>query len=182
MPVYEFRCMECNQSDDRTMSIADYMSGKNSQRCGRCEGVMQRVWTPVALKTDTRFFSGDDGFGNDNRSRQIFRRKCAAAGVTVSGKYFPQLCRPGVTLDPYAQADSTGDIKRKLAALGRGCEGSITVKAPEQPEAEKKPYAVSNKIVESETNQLIEKQKLRPTAKQKAELRETVRESLTPKF
>jgi hypothetical protein len=131
--------------------------------------------------SDTQFFSGtDDGFGNDNRSRQIFRRKCAAAGVTISGRYYPQLCRDGVTLDPMAQASSTGDIKRKLAKLGRGCEGEWDIPAPEKPPAPSGPYKVADDIVHKAVREKIRTEKLRPTKKQREALCEQVRTEITP--
>ena len=181
MPIYEFRCRDCGNVDERTMSIAAMMASRDNQRCSRCEGPLAKIFSIPALKTDTRFFGGgtDDGFGNDNRSRQLFRKKCAAAGVPVSGKYFPQLCRTGVTLDPYAQASSTGEIKRKLRSLGRGCEGSITVKAPDA-DTDKKPYKVAENIVQREVRDTIINNKLRPTPKQRKELTETIRQELTP--
>ncbi len=182
MPIYEFRCRDCESVEERHMTVATMLASRTNQQCSRCEGAMAKIFSVPALKTDTRFFGGssDDGFGNDNRSRQMFRKKCAAAGVTVSGKYYGQLCRPGVTLDPFAQASTTGEIKKKLQMLGRGCEGSISVKAPDkQPEPEG-PYRVADSIVEREVRNTIIDNKLRPTPKQRREMAETIRNDLTP--
>lgn len=163
------------------MTVAEYDASYNQWRCSKCEGYLRRVFTPVALKTDTRFFQGgDDGFGGDNRSRQIFRRKCAAAGISVTGKYFPQLCRPGVSLDPHAQASDTGEIKRKLRKLGRGCEGSISVKTPEAMPQATGPYRVAEDIVDKVTDETIRKEKIRIGPKERAKLKEKVRAEITP--
>lgn len=130
--------------------------------------------------TDTQIMGTDDGFANDNRSRQIFRKKCAAAGVTPTGKYFGQLCRPGVTLDPFAQASDTGEIKKKLRMLGRGCEGSINVPAPEAPPAPAGPYRVADDLVEKAMSETIRKEKIRLNPKERAQLRAQIREEITP--
>src|SRR3990167_8050759 len=100
MPIFEFRCRDCESVEERNMSISTMMISRNDQRCSRCEGPLAKIFSIPALKTDTRFFGGstDDGFGNDNRSRQIFRKKCAGAGVPGTGKYFGQLCPTGEIL------------------------------------------------------------------------------------
>jgi len=185
MPLYPFTCNDCGADDDRIMSVAEYDERKRTQQCAVCKGMMRRVFTPVALKTDTQrglFNGAEDGFGTDNRARQMFRRKCRAAGVPVHGRYFPQLCRPGRPLDPFAQCSDTGDIKRKLQLLGKGCEGSINVKPPEWIPEPEKPYRVADRLVEQEASSVIAREGLTGlTPKEHKVLRENVRERITPK-
>ena len=184
MPTYLYQCRDCSRTEERYMTIAEMEAGRDRQRCSACEGALVKLFTPVAVTgTDTQIIGTDDGFGNDNRSRQIFRRKCAAAGVPITGKYYPQLCRDGHTLDPEAQASTTGEIKRKLQAMGRGCvEGSTAIrcKVPEQPPEPDRPYTVASDIVEKATRERIRKQGLRLTPSQRKKLRETVRQEITP--
>jgi putative FmdB family regulatory protein len=161
MPVYEFRCTDCNAHDDRFIRLADHGELSKKQRCAVCEGRMVQAITPVALFTDTRFMSGsDDGFGNDNHSRKLARQRAAEAGVSVEGmKYHPGLCRKGVSLDPHAWYGSMEEAKQKALSLGRCVEGSINARAPEL-DCENpldKPYRVSDDCVQADVEEVVKR-------------------------
>jgi predicted nucleic acid-binding Zn ribbon protein len=180
--MYSFECEECGHKADRYCSVTEYHATKEKQKCGVCEAKMRRVFSPIALQTDTRFFAGmGDGFGEDNFARSYARRKANAAGVSVTGKtFFPQLCRTGVHADPEAWCSEKSEIKEKLHRLGRGAEGSINVPVPERFE-EKKPYRVADDLVLKEAAEVARKQQLTDLSpKEKRQLIAETRKRISP--
>jgi predicted nucleic acid-binding Zn ribbon protein len=185
MPTYTFLCNDCHAADDRFMSVAEMEANRNTQRCQRCEGTMCKlISVPAIVGTDTRFFRGhDDGLKNDQFTRNILRKRAAQLDMSISGKkYFPQLCRKGKTMDPFACCGDIAEVKQKLAILGRGAEGSINVKVPEREPEPEKPYRVAEDIVIKETRAVARQRGLKDlTPREKQVLKEEVRTRISPR-
>jgi hypothetical protein len=176
MPVYRFACDSCGREIDRYIQLANYDQQAPQQRCGPCEASLRRVFLPPALKTTTRFMSGsNDGFGNDNFSRQIALARACIAGINVSGKKFhPGLCPKGDAFSPYAWYGDEVEAKQKALALGRSVEGSINATAPIRDEdlaAMERPYRVAPHVVADDVQHEIDTQHGgKATAKKRREL------------
>ena len=145
-------------------------------------------WIGIGLNTNTSFSARlkDDGFGDDNRSRQIAKRRAEAAGVSTAGKYYEtQLCRKGVPFDPGAWVDHStarDDIRKKCEMEGWGCRGDINVKrvVPDEPGPFEKPYEVAPDLVNAEVERVIQEEAggERLPEKEHRDLVETTKERL----
>lgn len=58
MPIYEFKCDECNNSFEINESIKDYDS--NKYKCTECGSKVKRIYNPVAIS-----FKGEGFYVND---------------------------------------------------------------------------------------------------------------------
>lgn len=168
---HDYKCQSCSHQweefEDR--------DAPSTQVCPVCSGKASRMFgCPHIQGTDTILMSGsDDGFGNDNASRQMAIAKARTAGVSVAGmKYCPGLCRKGVRFDPEAWYKDAADVKRKAQSLGRCVEGSITVESPIRDSdlaTQEKPYRVARHVVKEDVDREIDQQHGGKVSKEKRE-------------
>jgi hypothetical protein len=143
------------------MSIAEMEATRDSQVCDICESTMRKIISAPALHgLDTQLMGGlDDGFGNDNTSRQIALAKARAAGVSTTGMKFNYgLCPKGEPFSPKAWYRDGAEARRKVRELGRCANGAINVSSP-LSDADiadnEKPYRVSRSVVKEDVDREI---------------------------
>jgi len=153
MPLYEFECPKCGAKDERVISLANFDTMKDTQKCDCGAKMKKLISTPMVIGTDTQLFlsKSDDGFGNDNAGRQAAKKKAAAAGVPTAGKTFvPGLCRRKVPYDPSAWVSDKAEVVAKAEKLGRCVEGSISHHTPVRDKDYARieaPYRVSKETI-----------------------------------
>ena len=145
----------------------------------------QSIGVPSPLYTNDQFWRGnrDDGFGNDNRSRQFAKRKAEAAGVSTAGKRFCQeLCPVGESFSPSAWVSDRDDVKKVCEQHGFGLHGNgMNLPDPEIDTTPQAPY-VADDLVTEEAKRTAEFEyggDVTPT--EFAQLKEQTRERVTPK-
>lgn len=87
MPVYEFRCSECEQVTDR---LLPHERADDPGPCPQCDGTLERRFSRVAVKLQGWGFSKTDGMVPDRPGRGDFRTvseraERIAGGDTSSG-------------------------------------------------------------------------------------------------
>lgn len=136
--------------------------------------------------TDRAFLFNKQNREFDNMHPTVaayYRQEAEKAGVNPKGKcYMPSLAsRPG---DPEAWISDLHDVKRICEQRGWGCEGAVTVKREDFDAAPKEgKYEVADSIVERYTDEVIEANPgIAETPKERADLKEQVREKITPDY
>jgi putative FmdB family regulatory protein len=61
VPVYTFRCITCNFTNDVKLTMSEHEIIKNSMCCPSCEASMTQVVAPLRFK-----LKGEGWFGNDS--------------------------------------------------------------------------------------------------------------------
>lgn len=91
-------------------------------------------------------------FQGQEQTAEFYRKVTESEGGSVKGKkYLSSLARyPG---DPLAWVEGRGDVVRRCEAMGRGCEGAVTVKARETTVEPRKPY-VSDRLLDREVEEV----------------------------
>jgi len=177
-PPYDvlYRCRKCKVKISETRNTLT----PKDRKCPKCNKTMfETRAVHVGLKTDTAFMSGsNDGFGNDNTSRQIALKRAEAAGVSVAGKRF---C-PGLVdtqgddqFDPNAWISSKSEAKKRCEEKGWKSD-ELGVK-PRLDEPDGKPYRVCDELVSEEIEERLGDQTV--SGKEMADLRETVTNELS---
>ena len=174
---FSYHCRKCKTRHQEVRQVLAF----KSRMCPKCNRPMlEKRVIHVGLGTDTEFMAGvneDDGFGNVEWMRKLARKKAADAGVNVAGaRYCSQLNAPGKSLSPEAWVRNKSDVKRRCKELEVGCNGSVTVQAPEH-EIVKKPYRISEKHLNREMKKLTKDQHLTP--QQTMDLREKTGDRLS---
>lgn len=114
--------------------------------------------------TDSQFLSGsqdDDGFGNDQMSRQIAYRKARAAGFTPTGRYISQIADE--LGDPKAWFSHKADVKRVCEERGYSCDGSgakVKARPVDGPDPWDEPYRVADDIVQESVEKELAGQRI----------------------
>lgn len=62
MPVYEYRCAECQQATDL---LLPYDRASDPHRCPGCDGPLRRVFSRVAVRLEGWGFTRNDGLVPD---------------------------------------------------------------------------------------------------------------------
>jgi hypothetical protein len=107
------------------------------------------------IGTDTVFMKDcgeQDGLNPQNRAHH--RALARAAGVSTSGRYCPELARPGVYGDPGAWVNGRQDVKDFCEQTGKGVSGMVEVNAREAALPEKVDYQPSPKLVDKEVTRI----------------------------
>lgn len=176
MPVYPFRCPDCEDLVEVTASIK---TGPTAPVCGGCDTQMVRVLcVPFVPRTSTQYFSEamKDG-GLHPRDREDFRRMAEAAGVSTSGKVYQSgLARyPG---DPFAWVGDLDEAKAKIRTQGKGCD-DLGIK-PAEAVAPPRVRPLGEDLVQAELNAMVAAGKI--DRREKKKHREAVIDRITPDF
>ena len=141
---------------------------------------------PMIGSTDDSFMRGlghDDGFLGDEMLGGMARANARAHGVNPTGKkFFSQLCRNGMPLDPLAWQDGRHNVAKRVRELGKGCEGAVNVPVPADntPHPLDKPYQVAPDIVAEDVQEINEEHyEGRMPTKDKTELTEKLTKRYT---
>lgn len=139
------------------------------------------------IVTDTNFFTGtDDGFGDNQRMRELYNKRARSLGIDTTGKrYVPSLVARKELAggrDPEAWVPRTNGrshIKSVVQKRRWSCEGRVEVKAPdyEIPD-DPKPYVISPDIVDKTVAMEIADKKLRLTPRERRALKEQTARTL----
>lgn len=150
----------------------------------RAEGVSHTLAEMFALQhppmsnTDREFL---EGHANGNQFEKtpwigdLYRQRATEDGVDTAGKvYMGSLAEyPG---DPRAWVGGRGDVQQVCEERGYGCQGAVTVQAPQR--AQLPEIGVADDLVEEATSERIERQPelgLRDREEVKAETREQIK-------
>jgi hypothetical protein len=149
MPQYLYHCDHCRTRETRIIPFAQFDAQKNEQFCADCKRRLElqtfttdtmptfigRQKPGSGLKPRSRGFDhgpngfnrgSDDGFGNDNASRQMARKIAAKAGVGVAGaRFHPGLAARGKMFDPNAWIRSDGEARAQAQRIGADLHGLI---------------------------------------------------------
>lgn len=144
-----------------------------------------RTRTPPGLNgTDRAYMSNKlnrEFEGMNQATIDEWKRRGKEIGFSFSGKSFLHSAANG-TWDFEAwisNRDEVGALHRKR---GWGCEGMVEVKREDfDAHPNEGPYQVADDLVEDHTNMAImQNPEIAPTPKEKAELKEKIREQITP--
>jgi len=189
MPIYEYRCEDCKSIHEITESIAKMEETRNTKQCPCCEGKLKKIFSRIALFTETRYFAElrrrtGDGFGADDVSRKRAKAAAERAGVSTEGKvFFPHLCKEGEQFSPTAWVGDSTDMRNAAIAAGVGIKSNVVNVPGVEKTTIEEPYRVANDIVERETQKVVDDNfgGVVPDAT-KSKLREQVRETITPSW
>lgn len=114
--------------------------------------------SPPTLKTEATFQAKNGQLGGaqfSDATREYYLAAARAAGVSTDGKFYEGRCAR-FAADPEAWVSGPDDVKRVLESRGWGCDGDITVKAPDR--APPKDVAIAPDVVEDLIEARLEKQ------------------------
>lgn len=136
------------------------------------------------LNTDDTFLRGHcngNQFAKQPHVGDFYKKKAEAAGVDTTGKvYLSSLAQESG--DPEAWVSGRGDVKRICAERNWDCEGSVTHhRNADNDEGQRVSKAgdVADDILDREVAKVHPE--VAPTPKEKAELREKIRERMRPR-
>lgn len=69
MPLYEYRCMAC---DERSERLVAHSAVENPGPCPTCDGELRRLWSRVGVKLSGWGFRGTDSMVADRPGRGEF--------------------------------------------------------------------------------------------------------------
>ncbi len=177
MPTYTYRCEACGHRTEGFHAARKRLS----LECDKC-GKSPMTWQfPCPnLQTEKTFLANrDDGFANDNHSRQAAKAKARAAGVNTAGMvYCPSLCPLGERLSPKAWVSGKAEAKR-ICRQNNWYSEDLGVR-PAKIDAEPEPYRVADDLVAEEVDSIVESQGGDVSPKERVELSHQVRERVTP--
>ena len=132
------------------------------------------------LQTDTSYFIGDDdGFGGNQRMRELYHRRAEAVGINTTGKrYVASLVKRGLSggRDPAAwvpQTNGRSHIKNVIRKRRWSCDGRVEVKAPDyEIPNDPKPYAIAPDIIEKTVLMEVADNKLRVGRRERQRMKE----------
>jgi len=153
MPIYEYKCPQCQRRQDELHPSGQVLS----LTCENCQTAMVRQFPTPALRTSSTFLAGRnyDEFHGNKRARAHYEAMARQAGVNPTGKqYFGNLAMfPG---DPRAWVGHPDDVRKYCLETGRSCDGAITVKGADPLPHEEGPYRVADDLVEKEVTRRLD--------------------------
>lgn len=150
----------------------------------RLEEVCVLQQPPGTKGTDRAFMSNKHNREFDGMTPDyidLLKKNAAEAGVSTSGKFYSFKLAERQA-DPRAWISGLDDAKRRCVETGQGWE-EMGIKREDFDAHPRETYEVDESIVDSYVQDAIdENPEIAPTPKERVELKEKIREKITPDF